>query len=69
MDEHLQVVKDIKHGEKEDRMIGIGQTFEGKILFVVFTLRQSRIRVISARMVHKKERKVYEEKTKKNSSL
>lgn len=69
LDENLQIVKDIKHSEKENRMIAIGQTFEGKILFVVFILRKMKIRVVSARIANRKEREMYEEKIKKNPPL
>lgn len=67
LDENLGVVKDIKHSQKEDRFIAIGKSFENKILFVVFTLRKNIIRIISARMANKKERRKYYEKIKKNS--
>lgn len=67
LDEHITIEKDIKHDQKEERFIAIGKTFEGKMLFVVFTLRNNKIRVISGRIVNKKERRVYEKNIKKNS--
>jgi uncharacterized DUF497 family protein len=54
---------DTLHSGKEDRYIVIGRTAQQRILFVVFTLRQNKVRVISVRDAHKKERKRYEEKT------
>jgi len=60
LDENLQVIKDIRHSQKETRFIALGKTFLGKILFVVFTLRGRRIRIISARVANKKERRHYE---------
>jgi uncharacterized DUF497 family protein len=38
----------------------LGQTDAARLLFVVFTLRGTLIRVISARDMSRKERKVYE---------
>ena len=43
----------------EDRYAFIGRG-EGELLFICFTLRGARIRVISARKANKKERKIYE---------
>ncbi|MBI2414248.1 BrnT family toxin [candidate division WWE3 bacterium] len=40
--------------------IGIGNTGIGRLLFIVFTLRGRKVRVISARDSNKKERKLYE---------
>ena len=60
LDDGLCVQKDVKHQQSEDRMIGIGRTFDKKILFVVFTTRQHCIRIISARVANLKERKIYE---------
>lgn len=37
----------------------LGETYEGKLLFVAFTLRNQRIRVISARPMSERERKFY----------
>jgi uncharacterized DUF497 family protein len=60
LDENLKVLPDFKHSQKEKRLIALGKTFKGKILFVVFTIRRKKIRVISARSANKKERKYYE---------
>ncbi len=67
LDENLSVEKDIKHQQIEPRFIAIGKTLYKKILFVVFIIRKSKIRVISARIANKKERRVYEKSHKKNS--
>jgi uncharacterized DUF497 family protein len=48
-----------KHGATEPRYIALDQTDAGRLLTVVFTVRGSRIRVISARSMSKPERKVY----------
>lgn len=50
---------DEKHSQKEVRFYALGQTDTGRLLFVVFTVRGNLIRVISARDMNKKERKVY----------
>lgn len=63
LDKDVLIVEDIKHSQEEERFIAIGKTFEGKILFAVFTARKDKIRLISVRMANKKERRHYEEKT------
>ena len=44
----------------EERLGIVGTTSEGRILHVVFTLRDGKVRPISARPAHKKERELYE---------
>lgn len=48
---------DFEHSENEDRYIAIGKV--GDILFVVFTERKERVRIISARLATEKERRLY----------
>lgn len=60
LDENLQVSRDIEHSQTEKRFIALGKTFEKKILFIVFTLRKNKIRIISARKANLKERSKYE---------
>ena len=55
----LIVVPDEKHSQKEERFYSLGRTDRDRYLFVVFTMRGRKIRVISARDMNKKERKVY----------
>lgn len=50
------IIEDAKHSEYERRYIALGGTTSGRSLFIVFTLRYDKIRVISARDQHKKER-------------
>jgi uncharacterized DUF497 family protein len=59
----LIVVADVKHSEKEQRLNALGRTAQNRLLHVTFTLRQNGtvIRVISAREMHRKERKIYEQ--------
>ena len=55
----LLVADDLKHSRTEKRYFVLGQTDEDRPLFIAFTLRKRRIRVISARDMHRKEKKVY----------
>ena len=63
----LVVADDIKHSEKENRFYALGHADSGRMLFVVFTVRQNLIRVVSARDMSQKERKVYESHEEKGS--
>jgi uncharacterized DUF497 family protein len=51
---------DERHSESELRFYALGQTDGGRRLFIVFTARTHFIRVISARDMSRKERKIYE---------
>ena len=55
--------------DAEDRFAVIGKTKERRILFVVYTLRENKIRVISARDASRKERFIYEQKIKETSPV
>jgi len=57
----LLVGIDYKHSNKESRFFVLGKTDFERKLFVVFTVRSNKIRVISARDMSRKERKIYEE--------
>lgn len=52
---------DEKHSETEKRWYLLGKTNQGRLLFLVFTKRDELIRVISARDMNKKERRIYNE--------
>lgn len=45
----------------EERLCLVGISLEGRLISVVFTLRDGSIRPISSRIANKKERKLYEE--------
>ncbi|VVA43732.1 conserved hypothetical protein [Candidatus Roizmanbacteria bacterium] len=60
LDERLKVKKDIAHSQKEERLIALGRNLTKNVLFVVFTRRKSKIRIISARLANIKERRNYE---------
>ena len=53
-------VPDEQHSDTEARFYILGQTDSGRELFVVFAARGNLIRVISARDMNRKERKIYE---------
>ncbi|MFA6518308.1 MAG: BrnT family toxin [Candidatus Shapirobacteria bacterium] len=53
-------LRDSEHSKIEDRLIVLGKTKKEKLLFVVYTRRKDKIRVISARTADKKEEKLYE---------
>ncbi len=50
---------DPAHSQTETRHFALGQTNAGRLLFVVFTIRKEKIRVISARDMSRKEREFY----------
>ena len=50
---------DEKHSKTENRFYILGHTDSGRVLFLVFTVRKNKLRVISARDMNKKERRVY----------
>lgn len=51
-----------QHSASEKRYFALGKTDADRHLFIVFTIRGKKIRVISARDMSRKERKVYREK-------
>lgn len=68
VDQNLEIVPDIKHSGPEKRFIALGKTEKNKNLFVVFTIRGTKIRIISARRMHQKEVNKYE-KAKKHTKI
>jgi uncharacterized protein len=60
------VLPDPKHSLAENRLVLLGRTLADRRLVVVFTIRNNRIRVISARDMSKKERKMYDEALEEN---
>jgi len=55
----LVIGNDEKHSKVEKRYYVLGQTDSDRLLYIVCTVRQNLIRVISARDMSKKEREVY----------
>ena len=62
----LVVFPDKEHSESEKRYYALGSTDMDRLLFLVFTVRRDRMRVISARDMTKKERKKHHELKKEN---
>jgi len=50
------ILPDPTHSIAEERYIILGKTKTGRLLFVVFTKRSNKIRIISARDMSRKER-------------
>jgi uncharacterized protein len=57
----LTFVDDV-HGDAEDRFISIGESEQQRLLLVIHTERNYRIRLISARRATRKEQKTYEQR-------
>ena len=59
----LLMLEDAKHSASEPRFHALGKTDDGRLLHITFTLREdgTKIRVISARDMHRKEREIYEQ--------
>ena len=55
----LIVEGDAGHSGSEERFYALGQSDAGRLLFVVFTIRGRLIRVISARDMSRRERRIY----------
>ena len=60
-DPHKRLLRKLEL-EIEERYLLIGMTRSQRLLFVVFTLRRGKARVISARDLNKRERALYEER-------
>ena len=58
-DQNKKILKDTQHSAKEERYIMIGQTKKQRPLFIIFTLRKDKLRIISARDLKRKEYKLY----------
>ena len=61
----LLVLEDSRHSNQEPRFHALGKTDDIRLLHITFTVRHNRekIRVISARDMHRKERVIYEKAT------
>ena len=53
-------VYDPDHSQDEDRYITMGSSVDNRLLLVSHTDREDRIRIISARLATRRERKAYE---------
>ncbi|MDI6768291.1 MAG: BrnT family toxin [Anaerolineales bacterium] len=57
----LLLQPDPSHSQAEHRYFVLGQTNVGRYLFIAFTTRNDKIRVISAREMSQKESAIYEQ--------
>lgn len=60
-DPQKKLLKDVLHSQTEPRYLLIGSTKHQRLLFVVFTFRNDKVRIISARDLNQRERRLYEE--------
>lgn len=58
-DQNKKTYKDQLPSAKEKRFILLGKTKAKRFLYVVFTIRKKRVRIISARVINRKEVKFY----------
>ena len=63
LDNKKVTFKDKLHSGSEHRLRILGKTKKGRLLFIVFTTRKRKIRIISARDINRKEVSLYNEKT------
>jgi uncharacterized DUF497 family protein len=56
----LIISDDAEHSSTEKRYYSLGSTDQKRYLFIIFTIRNHKIRVISVRDMNRKERKEYE---------
>ena len=63
----LVIADTVKHSRRENRYYALGRTDANRQLFVVFTVRANNIRIVSARGMSRKERKVYKSHEKENT--
>jgi uncharacterized DUF497 family protein len=57
-------IPDPQHSVEEDRFVTLGESHRSRLLVVVYTDREDRIRIISARVATRQERKHYEKGSK-----
>ncbi|MGE3608463.1 MAG: BrnT family toxin [Bacteriovoracaceae bacterium] len=66
--QELLVLQDHNHSHNELRFFAVGLHQNSRPMWVCFTLRKNKIRVISARYMHKKELMAYEKFKKENKN-
>jgi uncharacterized DUF497 family protein len=60
---------DLKHSRDEQRYYALGKTDAERLLFLAFTARGKKLRVISARDMSHRERREYQDAEEKDSNL
>ncbi len=63
IDEKGQILMDERHSQGGPHYLFIGKTKKGRLLYEVFTLREGKIRIVSARDLNSRENKLYEKRT------
>ena len=63
------IIEDVKHSLSEKRYMVWGITNKQRKLSIFFTLRKNKVRIISARDMHKKERREYEKQIQEDSKI
>lgn len=63
IDEDKVIFSDWKHSLMEQRVTLLGKTRKGRLLNITYTVRGTKIRVITARLINKKEVQLYEKAT------
>lgn len=61
-DKNKIIFSDTFHSDTEKRYIVLGKTSKRRLLYIIFTLRNGNIRIISARDINKKEVYLYKKK-------
>ena len=54
-------IADPDHSDGEERFVLLGQSFAGRLVVVIHAYRDERIRIISARIATRNERRSYED--------
>ena len=62
LDEEKILYDDVFHSGAEERFILIGKSRTERLVYIVFTVRESMVRVISARDLNRKEYLIYEKR-------
>ncbi|MBI5614404.1 BrnT family toxin [Candidatus Gottesmanbacteria bacterium] len=62
-DQYKVQFTDAIHSQSEERFILIGRSNSKKILYIAYTIRKNKVRIISARILNKKEQYLYEKGT------
>jgi len=65
-DDYSSIFEDVKHSQVEKRYQILGASKVNNKLSITFTIRKTKIRIISARLMNKKERIKYENEKQKN---
>jgi len=61
-DPEKKILRGRLHSDREERFVMLGKTKRDRLLFVVFTMRSDKIRIISARDLGRKEIPLYGKK-------